>query len=57
MTLSGGFSVPTSKHMGLCRGHVGHVWWVWLDGYVRIHTSVHTFRGVNNRCEQYRCEP
>ena len=37
---------PTSglpMHMGLCRGHVGVVWWVWLGRAVRVHTYVHTF--------------
>ena len=27
-------STTASKHMGLWRGHVGHVWLVWIDGYV-----------------------
>ena len=37
---------PTSAlpmHMGLCRGHVGVVLWVWLGRAVRVHAYVHTF--------------
>ena len=30
-------------HMGLCRGHVGVVWWVWFGHASRIHVCVHTF--------------
>ena len=51
---------PTSglpMHMGLCRGHVGVVWWVWFDRAVGFHTLFHTFvhiiTAVNegvNRC-------
>ena len=51
---------PTSgppMHMGLCRGHVGVVWWVWFGRAVGVHAYVHTFvhtlttvnKGVN-RC-------
>ena len=37
---------PTSglpMHMGLCRGHVGVVWWVWFGRAPRIHAYVHAF--------------
>ena len=37
---------PTSgppMHMGLCRGHVGVVWWVWFGCRVGCHTYVHTY--------------
>ena len=30
-------------HKGLCRGHGGSVWWVWLIGYVGVHGSFHTY--------------
>ena len=54
-------STTASKHMGLWRGHVGHVWLVWLDGYVGINTYVHTLRWCEHRCERRceltRCEP
>ena len=37
---------PTSgppMHMGLCRGHVGVVWWVWFGRAVGVHAYVHAF--------------
>ena len=37
--------------MGLCRGHVGHVWLVWFVGYgcvnVGVNRNVHSYGGVS----------
>ena len=51
---------PTSglpMHMGLCRGHVGVVWWVWFGRAGRVHayvhTSVHTFIAVNKGVNRF----
>ena len=45
-------------HKGLCRGHGGSVWWVWLIGYVGVHRFVHTFvhtcAGVNGGVKSLR---
>ena len=44
-------SLPLPLHVGLCRGHVGHVSLVWLVGYRGVNTgvniNVHSYEGVN----------
>ena len=53
ITLGCGALQRTSHmHVGLCRGHVGVVWWVWFGRSPRIRayvrTFVHTYEGVND---------
>ena len=40
-------SATGSKHMGLWRGHVGHVQLVWFVDYVCVHTIRSHLGGVN----------
>ena len=40
-------STTASKHMGLWRGHVGHVQLVWFVYYVCVHTIRSHLGGVN----------
>ena len=43
-------STTASKHMVLWGGHVGHVWLVWLDGYVGIGNPIH-MQPAGSLCE------
>ena len=44
-------AATASKHMGLCRGHVGHMWLVWFVGCGGVNTgvngNVHSYGRVN----------
>ena len=42
-------AATASKHMGLCRGHVGHMWLVWFIDYGGVNV------GVSANARSYGC--